>query len=134
MHRLERLHLFDEHERAPELAVGVLIKRLAIPRRHYRQYPARHLPCSLRHQLAPDVCRHPHDIVHHSRRIPEDSLVYLLVDVADQHAALVVGGGVGFVDVADLARLGVKNLAVNLEPSGNLLKMLFAVKRHDDSC
>ena len=63
----------------------------------------------------------PHDVFHHRRRVLEHVLIDLLVDVSDPHAALVVCGGIGFVDVPDLERLGVENLAVNLELLGNVL-------------
>ena len=54
-------------------------------------------------ELVADMRGHPHDVLHQRRRVLEDVLVDLLVDVADARAALVVGGGVGFVDMADLA-------------------------------
>jgi hypothetical protein len=43
------------------------------------------------------------------------------VDILDPHPALVIGSGVGFVDVPDLKRLGVKDFPVNLELLGNVL-------------
>ena len=78
-------------------------------------------------ELAPDMRRNAHDVLHHGDRILENPLVDFLVDVADAHPALIVGGGVGFVDVADLERLGVQNLAVNLELPRNLLKLFFLI-------
>ena len=61
-------------------------------------------------------------------RVLEDVLVDLLVDVADPRAALVVSGGVGLVDVADLERFGVQNLAVNLELLRNFLELFFLIR------
>jgi hypothetical protein len=50
------------------------------------------------------------------------------MDVTDARAALVVGGGIRFVDVSDLAGFGVENFAVNLELFGNLLELLFLIR------
>jgi hypothetical protein len=71
--------------------------------------------------------RDPHDVLHHRRWVLEDVLIDLLVDVSDPHAALVVSGGIGFVDVPDLKRLGVKDFPVYLELLGNILKLLFLI-------
>jgi hypothetical protein len=43
------------------------------------------------------------------------------VNVTHPHAALIVGGGIGFVDVADLQRFGVQDFPVNLKMAGNAL-------------
>ena len=49
------------------------------------------------------------------------------MNVADAGAALVVGGGVGLVDVPDFQGLGVQDLAVDLELLGDFLELLFLI-------
>jgi hypothetical protein len=68
-----------------------------------------------------------HDVFHHRQWLLEHTLVDLLMDVTHAHSALIVGGRVGFVDVADLQGLGVQNFTVNLELAGNFLKLFFLV-------
>ena len=60
----------------------------------------------------------------------EDVLVDLLVDVADARAALIVGRGVGLVDVADFARFGVHHLAVDLKLARDFRELFFAIRGH----
>ena len=52
------------------------------------------------------------------------------MDVTEAHSALVVGGGVGFVDMADFAGFGVEDFAVDLELFGNFLKLGFLIDWH----
>jgi hypothetical protein len=73
------------------------------------------------------MCRHTHNVVHHSHGIFKHGLIDLLVDVTNENAALVVGGGVGFVDMADFAGFRVQDLAVDLEFLRNFLKVTFAI-------
>jgi hypothetical protein len=71
---------------------------------------------------------HAHEVFHHCGWILKNPAIYFLMNVADPRAALVVGGGVSFVDVTDLEGFGVLNLAVDLKLFGNLLKMFFGVR------
>ena len=73
-----------------------------------------------------------HDILHDRSGVFEDGVVDFLVDVADAHAALVVSGGIGFVDVADLAGFGVEDFAIDLELLGDFLKLGFVINRHNE--
>src|SRR6266853_979899 len=50
-----------------------------------------------------------HNILHHRRRIFKYVPVDLLMDVPNAGPALVVGGGIGFIDVADFQRLGMED-------------------------
>src|SRR5208283_58770 len=70
------------------------------------------------------------DVVHHRVRVFEHLRVELLVHVAHVHAALVVGGNVGFVDVPNLARLGVEQVAVDLELPRDFENLCFLVVVH----
>ena len=70
------------------------------------------------------------DIAHDGLGVREDGTVDLLMDVADAGAALVVAGGIGFVDVTDFAGFGVEDLAVNLEMSGDFLELGFPIRGH----
>lgn len=78
-------------------------------------------------QLFANVIRDAGHIIHYRRRIFENVSVYLLMDVTDPRATLAIGGGVGFVDVADFERFGVENFAVDLKFPGDLLKLFFLV-------
>ena len=101
--------------------------RLAVARGDHNQRAAGDVPRVLGFEPLADVGGDPHDVLHHRRRVLEDVPVDLLVDVADPHAALVVGGGVGFVDVPDLERLGVEDFPVDLELLGDVLELLFLI-------
>ncbi len=81
----------------------------------------------LRFELVADMGGDPHEVLHEFRRVFKDGFVDLLVDVADAGATLVVGCGIGLVDMADFEGLGVEDFAVNLELLGDLLKFFFRV-------
>jgi hypothetical protein len=67
------------------------------------------------------------DVLHYRERVFENAFIDLLVDVPNACAALVVRGGVSFVDVTDLERFGVENFPVNLKFLRDFLKLLFLV-------
>ena len=81
-------------------------------------------------QLAALMAGNALDVVHHRVRMLEHLRVELLVHVAHVHAALVVGGDVGFVDVPNLARLGVEHVAVNLKLPRDFENLCFLVVVH----
>ena len=128
LHRFEGLHAFDEHKRAPVFAIAAAVdatgRRGSGMTMSERRVMSR---ASCGFKFAADVRGDAHDVLHHRGRVLEDVLVDLLVDVADAHAALVVGGGVGFVDVADLEGLGVEDFAVDLELPGDFLKLFLLI-------
>ena len=49
------------------------------------------------------------------------------MNVADPRAALIVSGRVGFVDVPDLAQLGVENLAIDLKLLRDVAELGFLI-------
>ena len=128
LHRFEGLRPFHEHKGAPVFArrhsdngscpsrVGMTIRRAAGD-----------VLGGLRFELVADMRGDPHEVFHQLRRVLEDMLVDLLVNVADARAALVVGCRIGLVDVADLERLGVEDLTVNLKLLRDVLKFFFRV-------
>ena len=127
LHRLVRLHAFDEHERPPIVAVFADVITLPVAGRYDDERAARDVAGVRRFQPPADVRGHPHHVFHHRDGFFEHAPVDFLVDVTDPHSALVVGRGVGFVNVTDLERLGVKDFPVNLKLLRDLLKLLFLI-------
>ena len=126
------LGALDEEEAAPDVAAAVAVVGPAVAGGDDRE----HAPGDLRDagQFLADVSGDAHDVVHHGVRILEHALVDLLVDVTDAHPGLVVGGGVGLVDMPDLARLSMEDLAVDLEVFRDFQQFLFVVNRHGGAC
>lgn len=115
LHGLKGLHSFDKHERPPEFTVAPDVVGLTVARRDDDERTAGDVARARGLELAAEMRGDAHDVFHHRQRFLEHVPVDLLVDVAHAHPALVVGGGIGFVDVADLKRLGVQDLAVDLK-------------------
>ena len=53
--------------------------------------------------------------------------IYFLMDVPDPGSSLAVGGGIGFVDMANLEGFCMKDLTVDLKFFGNLLQLFFLI-------
>ena len=53
-----------------------------------------------------------------------------MVHITDLNAALIVGGDIGFIDVADLARLGMEQIAINLELPADRQQVAFRKGTH----
>src|SRR6266496_4340379 len=70
---------------------------------------------------------YPHDILHHCHRVLKDIPVNLLMNIANPGPTLVISGGVGFIDVADLQGFGMKDFAIDMELFRDLLKLFFLV-------
>src|SRR5690606_21140503 len=113
--RLKRLHPFYKNESAPEIAIRIAEESVTLARRNDREGTARDVVSPLLFQFPAEMSGDTHDVVHNSVRFFKDVLVDLLMNVTDRCPALVVGGGIGFVDMAYLAGLGVKNFAIDLE-------------------
>jgi hypothetical protein len=101
LHRFVSFDSFDKNKSPPHLVATILIKGFPITRRDYHQRPARCIASISSFLLLANVSRDAHYILHHGGRILEDVSVNLLVDVTDTRAALIVGGRVCLVDVAD---------------------------------
>lgn len=132
LHRLERPQALDENKSAPAFARFRAVERTTVARGNDGERAARDVGGPGGLQLGPQMCRDAEDIVHHAVRVFEDGRVDFLVDVAHRHAALVVGGDVGFVDVADLARLGVENFPIDLKRQGNFEEVMFFKGGHEN--
>ncbi|MCS1410786.1 MAG: hypothetical protein M2R45_03981 [Verrucomicrobia subdivision 3 bacterium] len=89
---------------------------------HFRQL--------LRFQTVSDVSGYPSQIGHPLLGRFEDMAVDLLMNRANVHGSLSIGGGVSFVKVADFTRFRVENFAVDLEFVRNLSELLFSVNGH----
>ena len=129
-HGLERADVFDEDECAPELAVGRFVVALSIARGDDGETAARDVADAALGELAVLVIGDALKIVHEADGVFEHLVVDALVDVADVFSALLVRGGVGLVDVADLARLGVRELTVDVELAGDIEKTRRVVSGH----
>ena len=101
--------------------------RFAIARGDDDERAAREVGSVRSFELATDVRGDAHDVLHHGHGILEHAFVDLLMDVANARAALIIRGGIGFVDVSDLERLGVLDLAVDLEVARDFLKLFFLI-------
>jgi hypothetical protein len=113
--RFERLGALDEDEGAPKVTGTVLVEGFSIASGDDGECFAGDVPSALGLQSMAQVGGHTDDIVHDRQGFLEDGLVDFLMDVTDEGATLVVGGHVGLVDVTNLARFGVEDVAVNLE-------------------
>ena len=125
--RFKSPHAFDKDESPPILAVIGFVKRPAIVSRHDRERAARESVCAFICQFPAQMGGHPQQIFHHSSRVFEDVVIDALMDVAHLGAALIVGSGVGFVDMSYFAWLRMQDFSVDLELSGNFEEVdLFA--------
>ena len=114
-HRLKCPHAIHEHQSAPAFAVAVAVIRTVVARRDDGERSTRGIARAGFGKLAPLVRSHADEVIHQRLRVLEHMRVDPLVDIAHLHAALVVGGDVGLVDVANLARLGMEQVAVDLK-------------------
>src|SRR2546423_1896247 len=84
---------------------------LAMPRGDQNQRAPGNIARVLGFELFAQMNGDARHVLHHGERIFENAFVDLLMDVTNARAALVVSGGVGFVDVSDLQRFGVQDFA-----------------------
>ena len=122
------LDAFHIDEGAPDIAVAVLVERPAVAGGDDDEGAAGEVADVAGLELFPEVAGDAHEVLHDAGGVPEDGAVELLMDVTDAGAALIVGGGVGLVDVADLQGLGMEDLAVDLEVAANLLQLVFLIR------
>ena len=119
-HGFKGPHALDEHKRPPVFPVAAAEIAFPILRRNDGEAAPHHVADATLAEFAAEVRGYAVKIVHDARGILEHLMIDALMDVADWRSALIVSGGVRFIDVANLAGLSVQEFPVDVKLARDL--------------